>query len=149
MYCGAYFTVPGGAPADEDTASRALDLQEGLGETESVPSRQYFPQLSANASREDVANPALRDGDERRLVDAILQRKEVVHTTAQQVRLITGLAIQGERAVVRLMSTGDHLDERALSSTVFAEQRVNFPRPQIERYPSERAYGAEGFTNVG
>ena len=47
---------------------------------------------------EDIANLALRDGHQRRHVNHILDRHQVMQTAAQDLRLVASLALQGDQA---------------------------------------------------
>ena len=65
------------------------------------------------------------------------------------VRWCDFLARHHQRAAVGLVGAGDDLDERGFPRAVFAEQGVDFARPQLERDAPERADGPEGFADVG
>ena len=59
------------------------------------------------------------------------------------------LAQHGDAPAIRPMRAGDDLDERRFARAILAKQRMNFPRPQVERYALERAHRAEGFGDGG
>ena len=72
-----------------------LELARGGGAGERLGRRERL-----TVTREDVADLALGNGDEPRLVDAVLEGQEVVETTAQEVRLVAGLAVQRDEAAL-------------------------------------------------
>ena len=65
------------------------------------------------------------------------------------VRCATRFAVDFDRAAIRLMRAGDDFDERGFARAIFAEQRVDFARLQIERHALQRAHRAEGFGDGG
>src|ERR1043166_2243268 len=53
------------------------------------------------------------------------------------------LAVEQDRAAVRLMDAGQEVDQRALAGAVFAAERVGLASPQIEVYPIERPHSGK------
>ncbi len=51
-------------------------------------------------AREHVADPALRNGDERHLVNPVLERAQHVPAAAQQLRLEPGLSVQRDEPIL-------------------------------------------------
>ena len=86
---------------------------------------------ATGSSRRPMFSATVRSGNKRGLLvnagDAEFVRRggrEVAHA----------LAVDFNGAAVGLVRAGDDLDERGFARAVFAEQRVNFPRPQIKRH---------------
>jgi hypothetical protein len=68
---------------------------------------------------------------------------ELVRVCGREV--FDALAVDFDRAVVRLVRAGDDLNERGFARAVLAEQRVHLARPQFKRHPLERPHRAKGF----
>jgi hypothetical protein len=62
--------------------------------------RQGLARLQrSTATREDIADRALRHGDEALLMDAILERHQEMHAAAQDLRPIAGAAVERKKPV--------------------------------------------------
>ena len=58
------------------------------------------------------------------------------------------LARHADCAFVRLVDSAKDIDERGFSGTVLAEQRVDFPRAQLEVHPVQRDDSAEALADA-
>ena len=60
-------------------------------------------------------------------------------------KFFDALTVDLNGAAIGLVRAGDDLDERGLARAVLAEERVNFPCPQIKRHPLQSPHRAEVF----
>ena len=85
-------------------------------------------------------------GEKRRL---LVDRRDAAHACRDGIVVKHALARDLKDARVRPMRAGDDFDECGFPRAILADQRMHFPRVQVERNALERAHSGEGFANVG
>jgi hypothetical protein len=99
-----------------------LEVVRGCIRGERLRRRQRLP-----VAREYVTDLALRDGDERHTVHAILEREEEVETTAQRIGLKPGFATKRDQALLHRAACAPQLLDHADAGV---RNVANHPGPQ-------------------
>ena len=101
----------------------------------------------AVASRFFAQQDVLLDAEVRCQVEFLVDHRDPASTRVQRVRRPEGRALEFDVARVRHIGPAENLHQRALAGAIFADQRVDFARPDLQRDILERTRGAEALAH--